>query len=156
MKPATIQSKAHQETLVGGRTRAKQILSAGLLTLVALAVSGCGNDKKKIESSDNLKQLSLALIKFHEDNKAWPEKLDEVKPLIGKEGPMGVIGKGKDFAALMANPLTGDNPGYEYVKPKDGGTAPVVLYQLRGGKRDESLPVAFRDGSVRLANSPAP
>ena len=98
----------------------------------------------------------MALIKFHDDNKAWPEKLDEVKPLIGKEGPMGVIGKGKDFAALMANPLTGDNPGCEYVKPKDGGTAPVMLYQLRGGTRDESLPVAFRDGSVRLANSPAP
>ncbi len=80
---------------------------------------------------------------------------DQVKPLIGKEGPLGPIGHGKDYAKLTANPLTGDNPGYEYVKPKDDAPSAttVVLYQLRGGKRDETLKVAFKDGSVRDAKS---
>ena len=48
-------------------------------------------------------------------------------------------------------PITAE---FEYVKPKDEGASAVMLYQLRGGKRDENLPVAFSDGSVRLANSP--
>ena len=30
------------------------------------------------------------------------------------------IGKGKDYATLMSNPETGDNPGYEYVKLSQG------------------------------------
>ena len=45
--------------------------------------------------------------------------------------------------------MTGDNPGYEYVKPADNSADAVILYQLRGGKRDLSLAVAYADGSVR-------
>jgi hypothetical protein len=155
MKTNQIHTKTQQATPARG-LRAKYMLGLGLLSLAAVVASGCGGGQKEIDTMDNLKQLSLALIKYHDDNKAWPEKLDDVKPLIGKEGLMGVIGHGKDYAALTANPLTGDNPGYEYVKPQESGPMPIMLYQLRGGKRDESLKVAFRDGSVRDAKSAAP
>jgi hypothetical protein len=61
------------------------------------------------------------------------------------------IGNGKDFATLTKNPLTGDSPGYEYVKPPEG-TKPsehvVILYQLRAGKRDSSLSVGYANGAV--------
>ncbi|MGA2065057.1 MAG: hypothetical protein ABSG86_08810 [Thermoguttaceae bacterium] len=135
--------------------RTMTIMGVGLLALVAVGACGCGSGKKGIDTSDNLKQLSVALIKYHDDNHAWPDTLDQVKPLIGKEGPLGPIGHGKDYAALTANPLTGDNPGYEYVKPKDDAPSAttIMLYQLRGGKRDETLKVAFKDGSVRDAKS---
>ncbi len=55
------------------------------------------------------------------------------------------------LAALMKKPLTGDDPGYEYVKPADGAPAEttVIRYQLRDGKRDESLPKYYLSGVVR-------
>jgi hypothetical protein len=135
--------------------RARTIAGVGLLALVAVGACGCGSGQKGIDTSDNLKQLSLALIQYRGDNHAWPDTLDQVKPLIGKQGALGPIGHGKDYATLTANPLTGDNPGYEYVKPKDDAPSAttIVLYQLRGGKRDETLKVAFKDGSVRDATS---
>ena len=123
MKTNQNQVKTQQATPARGLPRGKYMLGLGLLAIIAIGSSGCGSGQKGIDTMDNLKQLSMALIKYHDNNKAWPEKLDEVKPLIGKEGPLGVIGHGKDYAALTANPLTGDNPGYEYVKPKDD--APV-------------------------------
>ena len=125
------------------------------LAALALAVSGC-TAKKYRESSDNLKQLSVAVIAYNEENKAWPDSLAQLKPLIGKQGPLGVIGNGKDFATLTKNPLTGDDPGYEYAKPANpaASSTAILLYQLNRGKRDSSLPVAFADGSVRPASAP--
>ena len=119
------------------------------LALLSLAFAGCDNGKKRIESSDNLKQLSAGIIAYHDSKKAWPDGIEELKSLIGTQGPVGVIGHGKDFATLMQNPLTGDNPGYEYVKPTGADASGVVLYQLKGGVRDTSLPAAYADGSVR-------
>jgi hypothetical protein len=113
-------------------------------------IAGCSNSNTAFQSSDNLKQLSRALIAYNAANNAWPVTLEQVKPLIGQKTELGVIGDGKDYAALTANPLTGDKPGYEYVKPADASIV-IFLYQLRNGKRDTSLPVAFSDGSVREA-----
>jgi hypothetical protein len=128
-----------------------------LLALTVLATSGCNDNKKRAMADDNCKQLSVALIAYTDANGgAWPDSLDQVKPLIGKTTQYGVVGMGKDFATLIANPLTGDNPGYEYVKPKDKGLNNIVLYQLRGGKRDNTLSVAYADGSVRPADKAAP
>ena len=59
----------------------------------------------------------------------------------------------------MKNPLTGDDPGYEYVKPNgnandsDFDSQQVILYQLRAGAQDDSLKVGYADGSVRPEGS---
>jgi len=119
-----------------------------LLVSLSLTLAGCGDGKKRIESSGNLKQLSAAIIAYHDSKRAWPNSLEQLKPLIGTRGLIGVIGNGKDFATLIQNSLTGDNPGYDYVKLNGSDTSGVVLYQLKGGVRDTSLPAAYADGSV--------
>ena len=85
-------------------------------------------------------QMGLASHMYHSQNGAWPETLDDLNPYL--EGSL---------AALMVNPVTGDNPGYEYVKPEDDEPSPEVvwIYQLRNGSRDMSLPMGYADGSVR-------
>ena len=51
---------------------------------------------------------------------------------------------------VFVNPVTGDYPGYEYVKPEpDASPNTVILYQLRDGERDVELEVLYYDGSVR-------
>ena len=116
-----------------------------VLAILTMTTSGCGDPKKN--STDNMKELSLAIVNYRGTNKAWPDNLDQVKPFVLN---------GKDFAKLMANPLTGDNPGYEYVKPKDSDPAisTMILYQLKDGKRDSTLPTGFADGSTRDPSKP--
>lgn len=111
--------------------------------LVLATCIGCGSHaKSEAESSLNMKQLSAAVLGYNDKNSKWPDKLDDAKPFIGAGGP--------DYATLMKNPLTGDDPGYEYVKPTGtDNSKTAMIYQLRDGKRDESLPAAFADGSVR-------
>ena len=59
----------------------------------------------------------------------------------------------------MHNPVTGYQPGYEYVKPPDWvrntplAERVVILYQLRQGGRAADLPVGYANGQVRLVQS---
>lgn len=127
------------------------VLLSGLMLLL---VTGCGggNGKAAAESSQNLKILSMAIIKFQEDNQTWPESLNDLQPIIGTDYAGEKIGGDKDFASIVKNPITGDDTGYEYVQPPEtpeSYASTVVLYQLRDGKRDETLSVAYLDGSVR-------
>jgi len=111
-----------------------------LLVGVLLTTTGCGGDsgQQQFESTGNLKAIIAALQTYQKDNGGWPDALDQV------------IEANSLLSGKMANPLTGDNPGYEYVKPGDDATAEtIVLYQLRDGKRDETVEVAYLDGSVR-------
>jgi hypothetical protein len=130
-----------------------RVLAAGLILLAASVIVGCGgNAKKEIESTQNLKGLGEAVLKFHDDNEKWPDTLADLKPVVGTEYAGAKVGGGKSYDDLVKNPLTGDNPGYEYVKPAetpDSYEKTIVLYQLRGGKRDEKLKVGYLDGSVR-------
>lgn len=72
----------------------------------------------------------------------FPNKLEDLKEHVGKSGPHK-----KTFEEAIQNPITGDNPGYEYVKPASKRPGPVIiLYQLRSGKRDESLKVTIANG----------
>jgi len=76
----------------------------------------------------------------------WPDSIEQVKDNLDAD---------VQLKEVMTNPATGDNPGYEYVKPKGNWSASdfdgeqVILYQLRDGKRDTSLKVGYADGSVR-------
>ena len=75
-----------------------------------------------------------------------PDDFDDLAPFCG--------GKEK-LASMLANPVTGDNPGYEYIKPTGGANlnGTVMIYQLRSGQRDLNLPVARADGSVGALNT---
>ena len=70
-----------------------------------------------------------------------PGSFDDMAPILG--------GK-ENLAKLLKNPATGDDPGYEYFKPPRGQHAgkTIIIYQLRDGKRDTTLAVAYLDTSV--------
>jgi hypothetical protein len=130
----------------------QSIVRVGLLAALSVVVCGCGGPgaKEKAASSQNMKMLAEAVITFHDANGGkWPDALADAKDQAAKV--IADYGAATDFAKLQANPLTGDNPGYEYVKPKEGDPleSTVMLYQLRNGKRDTSLPVCYQSGSVR-------
>jgi hypothetical protein len=116
-----------------------------------LILQGCGGSTamQEIESSQNMKILGTAINTFRGDEGRWPDSLDQVKQQAEKAATdMGVD---KDFAALMKNPLTGDDPGYEYVQPAEGDPleTTVMLYQLRDGKRDTSLKKCYQSAAVK-------
>ena len=78
---------------------------------------------------------------LRKEKEQWPDGLDELLPLL------------ENNQAVFHNPLTGDKPGYEYVKPSGlleeiKSAETIVLYQLRNGQRDRKLAVAFLDGQV--------
>ena len=132
--------------------RFQRTMQFTLVASAAVWVIGCSDAKQRVESSANLKHLTRAVLKYQSDNEAWPEKLDDLASVVGQSDDLGVIGEGKTFDALVTNPLTGANPGYEYVKPADepeSYSSTVVLHQLRNGKRDDTLPAAYLDGAVR-------
>lgn len=116
------------------------------VVVVALTVglTGCAaeNSRKQI----NQLQLAIILYSYNHDGE-WPDSLDQIKDELGGA---------TSFSRLMKNPLTGDDPGYEYVKPNgkwdDSGfdSQQVMVYQLRDGKRDSNLKVGFADGSASL------
>jgi hypothetical protein len=107
-----------------------------------------------IASGENMTALCLGILSYHHEYGNWPDRLDDIKPFIGGLSPnptLGIIGKGHDFAFLLRNPLTGDSPGYEYVKPpdeteEDSGT--TVLYPLRDGRRDYDWGRGYANGIV--------
>lgn len=117
------------------------------LLVVALAgclrhpVSDARQAAQRVSSSNNIKQLTLALLQFHEDQQKWPDHLNELIPIHGN-------------TLVLSNPITGEEPGYDYVKPTIAPDDPqasttVVIYQLRHGKRDTELEVGYLDGSVK-------
>jgi hypothetical protein len=119
---------------------------------VNLGLAGCGDRAE--DSRQQMHKLQQAMIEYavkHEGE--WPDRLDQLKDKLGGEA---------ELRKLMKNPLTGDDPGYEYVKPpgKLSDSNPrwqqAVLYQLRGGKRDTNLKVGYADGSVRPLETDTP
>jgi hypothetical protein len=123
-----------------------QVLCWSVVGLLGVAAMGCGAAKsareaaRKTQSANNMKQITLAILELQQETGKWPEKLDEISV---KLGPL--------MADIMKNPVTGDNPGYEYVRPQDDESRSDVpmLFQLRNGKRDTSLRVGFTSGAVR-------
>lgn len=152
---------AKRPAAVGGRTLAITGMVLGgigtLLTvmyaMIAIPIIGLGTAislpavEKAREAANrtvamhNMKHLTVATISYHRQHGKWPQSVDELSPWLKDNGGL---------RKTMTNPLTGDEPGFEYVRP--GATADsttIVFYQLRAGKRDLSLPVAYLDGSVR-------
>ncbi|MEK6248188.1 MAG: hypothetical protein N2C12_08410 [Planctomycetales bacterium] len=120
-------------------------IAALLAILVAAGSSGIetARQQARLAHADyKMTQLAIAANKFKEKHNEWPARLDQLAPFVGSR---------KELAILLANPFTRDNPGYEYVRPgKDmRPSETVLLFQLTGGKRDESLNVAYADTRVR-------
>ena len=94
-------------------------------------------------SSNNMHQMATAMLIYRTRNGGqWPDRLDQIAKEVGGE---------EQYLQLMLNPVTHSEPGYEYVKPPAGTlqlSQVIVLYQLRNGKRDTALPVAYGDGHV--------
>ena len=97
---------------------------------------GCGLDdapqaKAQLDSSNQMKELVLAVRLYHDSNDGqWPDKLSEIAAFTETS-----------FDQLMKNPITGSDPGYEYVKPENGADlkTTVILYQLRDGQRADGF-----------------
>lgn len=122
--------------------RTTRLLTATLVAVCLLTITGCDNGARdRIQSSSNMRELSQAVLVYAEDHAGqYPESLETLRPIIGER-----------YDVIMTNPLTGDKPGYELVEPgttveMDPGQ--VMIYQLRDGNRDTSLPVAYQDGRV--------
>ena len=121
-----------------------------LLILALIPVLGCqGELKQRTQSTQHMKALERAIHRHLEEKGSWPKSFDDAAPFLGKATELGDTND-KDLAALLKNPLTGDDPGYEYVNPEGERADPngIVIYQLRNGKRDESLLATHRDGRI--------
>lgn len=98
----------------------------------------------KAQTELRMRNLLRATLEYRKANgNQWPGQLDVVEEYLG----------GFELREMIPNSITGDNPGFEYVKPTDDSdpATTVILYQLRDGRRDASLSVGFADGSVRDA-----
>ena len=115
-----------------------------LITVCLLILAACDNDARaRIDSGQNMRAIGQAIAVYaseHEDNR-YPQSLDDLKPQLGEQ-----------WESVMTNPLTGGNPGYELATPGERELVDprkVLIYQLRGGKRDTTLPVLYADLTVR-------
>lgn len=119
----------------------KSFLFPAVLALVAcFLLPGCGGQSTaEIETRDNMHKLHSAFMDYLEENNSiWPETLEDLRDYS------------KDFDALMTNPVTGDNPGYQYTPPTgESEEATVVVVQLRNGQPDTSLRCLYSDGLVK-------
>lgn len=92
-----------------------------------------------IVAASNLRQIGLSLLTYIDANGTWPESFDELESHV------------PGFKALLANPRTGEDPGFLYEKPADGAdpsTTPVVWETFMGAK-DPNGAVLYADGSIR-------
>ena len=92
-----------------------------------------------------MNKLQLALYEYAQSHeREWPDSLDQIKESVGGEAA---------YQKLLTNPVTGDNPGYEYIKPKGNpnnfgyDAHQLILYQLNKGKRDPNLKSGYSDGA---------
>ena len=106
-----------------------------------LVLAGCGDPEAA--STDHIELLGLHVRDYHDKYGKPPEALAELEEFFGSQ---------QQYDSTMNNPLTGDDPGYLYVKPPAGvmdsslSHRVVMLYQLRGGQKAEDLPVGYADG----------
>jgi hypothetical protein len=110
---------------------------------LSFGLVGCSDPRG--ESQIQMNKLQLALYEYAQSHEnEWPDSLNQIKELVGGESA---------FKQLITNPVTGDNPGYEYVKPLGNPSDPdynphqLILYQLNNGQRDTTLKSGYSDGA---------
>lgn len=119
--------------------------AAAILALSAccLAPAGCGSPEAA--SVGHLDLLGSCVRDYHRKYGKPPDVLAQLEEFFGSP---------EEYAAALKNPLTGDDPGYLYVRPPAGvldsslSWRVVMLYQLRGGQKAEDLPVGYAAGGT--------
>lgn len=103
--------------------------------IVAPAPAGVRDVAKANESQRKMRGLYQAAVMIQAETGKWPTRIEQ-------------IAKRADID--LANPLTGDNPGYAWTPPPGDRLDPqvVVLEQLRDGDIADDLPKCYADGSV--------
>ncbi len=122
--------------------------SIASLVLLVVSTIGCGNRSElESQSNENMEKLAAAVWEYRDADGVYPENLDDSTYQEDVGGP-------EVFQYLMKNPLTGDDPGYEYVKPPDdtplSASDVIIIYQLRDGHRDTTLPSCTLGGTAQL------
>jgi len=123
--------------------------AAALVGIVAtLPLTGCQSEEAR--SLPGVQAWVARLEEFYHRHQRWPDHLEDLQE--GFDTP-------EELQQALHNPVTGQHPGYEYVKPPDWvrntplAERVVILYQLREGRRAHDLPVGYANGQVRLLRS---
>ena len=115
--------------------------------------------KRKFEAVARMRWLAIAVRDYHAEHDAYPDSLQELKPLFGQgkgstqlqfsfDTLAGKVGL-STFEQVLENPWTGDNPGFEYVKPAQPRNSTPILYQLRNGQRADGEKIGYFDASIK-------
>ena len=129
----------------------------GIGGVIAVRAYQSAEKRREMKSSGQMKLIGHALGQFASEHRGeYPDSLDEIRPyLVNINLFYFPFVDSLEFDRLMTNPLTGDFPGYGYIKPNtleipdNQIDRTVVLYQLRKGQRAQDLPVGLLSGSVR-------
>lgn len=113
--------------------------------------------RREMQSSSQMKLILSVLGRFASEHRGeYPDTLDAIKPYLANVDLLYFpFVESLEFDSLMTNPLTGDMPGYDYIKPDlldipdNQIDRTVVLHQLRKRQRADDLPVGLASGSVR-------
>jgi hypothetical protein len=123
-----------------------RVARAALAVMAAVACSALGGcDGRPTASVRNLQTLAGCVSEYREKYSTLPDSLDQLREFFASED---------EYQQTLKNPLTGDDPGYLYVRPPVGvigsslADRVVMLYQLRSGEKAEDLPVGYAGGST--------
>lgn len=112
---------------------------------LSLVLGGCQSEASR--SQPGVEAWVQRIQEFYRRHQKLPDRLDDLQECFASV---------EEFQQALRNPVTGDDPGYEYVKPPRGvvGTAladrVVMVYQLRAGQQAWDLPVGYVCGQAGL------
>ena len=98
-----------------------------ILTLAVSCLPGCGKSEseKGADSGLRMKLLSEAIHIHHDSHDEWPATLDDAKEAIRTTAKE--YGRTESVDELLANPLTGDSKGYQYIPPSGEPSSKQVM-----------------------------
>lgn len=100
-------------------------------------------DARKDQSLVYMGRINISIIIYAIDHEEkLPDSLDQLKLYFNDEM----------YNRIMTNPVTGENPGYIYIKPagnlNDTKHNPPMLYEVKDGQPDPDGAVGYADGRV--------
>ncbi len=128
-------------------------------------LGGCGayqrydEARKGLAATLRMRWFAVAVLEYKKKNGEYPDDLKSLEPLFGTnkgaEDMKRTLKSLKEtfgevsFEEMFENPLTGDNPGFEYVKPVNPTPDTPVIYMLKDGERQTDAKIGYFNGSIR-------